>query len=589
MSKKNDSHKTFNVAVVGLSGSEKDRGCLGSGKSCLCNRFVRPFADDYYTDHISVLSQSDFSGRIVNNDHWLYWGEVSKITEEGIELHFSVVEQTEFVDDACFQPFRSGSEPYVKRCSAIKLTSAEKLMYICKNQLGIEKEYEQKYLTDGRFNVDGFICVFDVSEIQGRMLEKNLEQTAMILNNLMKSKKPIVVATTKHDEASEIYVREIERLVNRKEFRGSIPLIETSSHENVNVDLAFVVCAQLHDRAKGRAKLIPYHEAIRFRKEALDYANDAFISLLTVHVTDYRTAWLTVYKTLLQTPEFLNFVDLFGQDAAQAMFKRHVKKLRDDFIACKMQMYIRVLPEILQELLPDLENSDEANWESVKVKIRKHPDFDQYFVINLPHIAWHEIEVQSSNDTRIPWDLLETDEAEECFYDLKRALEGEDRRRELRSEFRQLLQDTVYVTPGKLLNEVRVLFMGRECYDSLHEQDVVEIYEDHQKEITDLARQQFQELLQEHSPLFYHFASLGPRSLITQEDILEITDALSDDIRFKNLDRLDQDRTLIILRHLGFVHGPVREHCPLFPSCFDVLIEQVLPLRAAGYVKILSL
>jgi hypothetical protein len=27
-------------------------------------------------------------------------------------------------------------EPYVKRCAATKLTSAEKFMYICKNQLG---------------------------------------------------------------------------------------------------------------------------------------------------------------------------------------------------------------------------------------------------------------------------------------------------------------------------------------------------------------------------------------------------------------------------------------------------------------------
>lgn len=27
-------------------------------------------------------------------------------------------------------------EPYSKRCTATKLTSAEKLMYICKNQLG---------------------------------------------------------------------------------------------------------------------------------------------------------------------------------------------------------------------------------------------------------------------------------------------------------------------------------------------------------------------------------------------------------------------------------------------------------------------
>lgn len=30
-------------------------------------------------------------------------------------------------------------EPYVKRCAASKITSAEKLMYICKNQLGMLK------------------------------------------------------------------------------------------------------------------------------------------------------------------------------------------------------------------------------------------------------------------------------------------------------------------------------------------------------------------------------------------------------------------------------------------------------------------
>ena len=30
---------------------------MGIGKSCLCNRFVAPLADDFHIDHISVLSQ----------------------------------------------------------------------------------------------------------------------------------------------------------------------------------------------------------------------------------------------------------------------------------------------------------------------------------------------------------------------------------------------------------------------------------------------------------------------------------------------------------------------------------------------------
>lgn len=57
MARKSDNIKTINVAIVGLSGTEKDKGQVGVGKSCLCNRFMRSLNDDYNVDHISVLSQ----------------------------------------------------------------------------------------------------------------------------------------------------------------------------------------------------------------------------------------------------------------------------------------------------------------------------------------------------------------------------------------------------------------------------------------------------------------------------------------------------------------------------------------------------
>ena len=419
---------------------------MGSGKSCLCNRFVRPSADDYHIDHISVLSQSDFSGRIVNNDHWLYWGETSKTTDEGVELHFSIIEQTEFIDDACFQSFKVGkTEPYYKRCATTRVCSAEKLMYICKNQLGIEIEYEQKYLNDGRFNVDGFVCVYDVSEIQGRTLEKNVEHTALILSSLLKTKKPIVLATTKQDEGNDIYLREAERLINRKDFRGYIPMIETSAHENINTDLPFIVCAQMIDRTKGKAKILLYQEAMRYRKEILDFAHETFMALIRMHVTDYRSAWHTCLKKLSTTPEYATFCDLFGQDAAHQAFKRHTKRLKEDFISRKLHMYMRILPEVLTVLVPDLDslgNDDNCDWETVKIVLKDHPDFDQYFVENPPHIAWHEVDLHETNDTRIPLDLLDVPEAERCFIDHRRALEGEDKRKDLRQQFKQLLQET---------------------------------------------------------------------------------------------------------------------------------------------------
>lgn len=116
-----------------------------------------------------MLSVTDFSGRVVNNDHFLYWGYSTKAMEDSPEIGFNLIEQCEFIDDATFQPFKGGKmEPYIKRCASVRVYSAEKLMYICKSQLGIEKEYEQKVMPEGRLNIDGFILCYDVSAVPGK-------------------------------------------------------------------------------------------------------------------------------------------------------------------------------------------------------------------------------------------------------------------------------------------------------------------------------------------------------------------------------------------------------------------------------------
>lgn len=53
------------------------------------------------------------------------------------------------------------------------------------------------------------------------------------------------------------------------------------------------------------------------------------------------------------------------------------------------------------------------------------------------------------------------------------------------------------------------------------------------------------------------------------------------------LDRLDQDRKLMLFQHLGFVHCPIREHCPAFPNCMDALIERIMTgNKALRYVVV---
>ena len=132
---------------------------------------------------------------------------------------------------------------------------------------GIDREYAQKLMPDGKFIVDGFLCVFDVSLVPNRVPEKQTEFVAQILMNLVRTKKPVVLVATKCDEANEIGVREIERLVNRKELKGlNIPVIETSAHEGVNIDAAFFTLAQLIDRTRGRSRVLTFYEAAHSRR-----------------------------------------------------------------------------------------------------------------------------------------------------------------------------------------------------------------------------------------------------------------------------------------------------------------------------------
>ncbi|CAH2987177.1 unnamed protein product [Chilo suppressalis] len=605
MAKKSDNTggKLVTVSIVGLSGTEKDKGQLGVGKSCFCNRFVRTHADDYNVDHISVLSQSDFSGRVVNNDHFLYWGSVSKENDDQ-EYRFEVVEQTEFVDDACFQPFKVGkTEAYIKRCVATKLQSAEKLMYVCKNQLGIEKEYEQKLMPDGKLSVDGFLCVYDVSLVPGRSWEKQNEILAAILQNILKLKKPVVLVTSKNDEMCDQGVREAERLVQRKEFKGSIPIVETSSHDNVNVDQAFILLAQMVEKSKARIKVANYAEALRIRRENLDFVTEAFTQLIRIHVQDHKEMWSAASKRLCHYPEWVKFVQQFGNDGTQVVYRRHIRRLKEERSAKKLRKQLAKLPQVLSRMQLPTEDLQESDWPMVVRQLRSHRDFSVYFsegrAPDSGSESGSELESPLGADTtlrvgeraryqtlgqsqKIPYEILETNEAAVVFKTYLHEAQEEQRNYEWCQQFKRLLEETGYVTPGKQLSEVRVLLMGRECYEALSDEQQQRVYDQHQRQIQRRAKNNLQELLLEHADLFYHFKSISPTGTITQEDIKEITDVLQDDFRYKMLDRMEQDRKLMLFQHLGFVHCPMREHCPAGSNCLDVTLPVILNTRVGS-------
>lgn len=93
-----------------------------------------------------------------------------------------------------------------------------------------------------------------------------------------------------------------------------------------------------------------------------------------------------------------------------------------------------------------------------------------------------------------------------------------------------MLEEMGCVTPGKGLNEVKVLFLGRECFENLPENEIMEIYEIHQRELIQKSKKNFQELLLERADLFYQYRS-SPAGTVTQDDIIDITEALQEDSR----------------------------------------------------------
>lgn len=271
-------------------------------------------------------------------------------------------------------------------------------------------------------------------------------------------------------------------------------MVETSAHENVNVDLAFLVLAQMVDKSKNRMRVVPFGEAARARKDVLDIATEAYQRLVRAQVTDFRALWPSTCKRLAISPDYVHYVELFGQDDAQRLFRRHVKKLKDEHLARKIKGYMDTLPSILHELFPDLPSLGDDDWETVKERIHDHHDFNEYFLECPPEKSgsWAEADLLDSSEMRIPFDVLDTSEAEMVFRNHVNSLQKEQRLQEYRKQFKQLLEETGYVTPGKALSEVQVLFMGRECFEALSESDCLHIYDHHQRDITDKARKSFQ-------------------------------------------------------------------------------------------------
>ena len=71
-------------------------------------------------------------------------------------------------------------------------------------------------------------------------------------------------------------------------------------------------------------------------------------------VVDYHVNWQSASAKLEIHTEFLHYVELFGLARAERLYKQHIVRLREEFIARQQNMYLHRLDAVLHKLLPDL-------------------------------------------------------------------------------------------------------------------------------------------------------------------------------------------------------------------------------------------
>ncbi|KAK0399151.1 hypothetical protein QR680_002921 [Steinernema hermaphroditum] len=588
------------VAVVGLSGPDSIKGAAGVGKSLLCNRFVRPNFGDFYEDHISTLSQTDFGGSpVINSDHWLYWGEGELETEDlmhGKTTHVRVIEQTEFLDDETFDTISSGSlPPYSKRATKTKLESRDKLMYICKEQLGLETDFDQRVLPEGKTNVDAFIVVFDVSPVPHRSLDRQIDVLAPILTNVLKTKKPAFLAATKCDRSDGNGLKALQRLLQRKEFKGvNIPVVEVSALENVNVTELLSLVAHTVDKCRCRPKLLPYSEAVRLHIERRIVIRKCYSNLLRelMPLNEWptkRATWkqLTTRYNLAHHPNFDHFVATFGIKAAQEVYKQYVNEAREHWMQAKLQSHLPRLQHVFAQLI-GMERVCDLEWSQAAALIKAHPLYDEYFqpLGNLANEFDPAVVVDRGEvDSRLPTELLLVTDAHRSFHAYQKAVEKEFRRERQEEDFARLLADCSQVTPGCPLSDVQLFLQGSPAFDCLQFNHAQLVYDRYQSDLIKKAELDFTELLLEQIHLFMEVvlarrsggAHNRPLLGLDEDEMTMIRHILQEDLRYRQLSRLFELRDKMISEYACFISYPLVQNCHAQARCVDVVVHEAFP------------
>ena len=324
---------------------------LGVGKSCFCNRFVRPDSLKLHCHTSRISEQLWRDNTTYNGDHFLYWGAATKRHADGSKTRFQVVEQTEFFDidaDREIVSHRIDGGDYVQRASATHFISRGKIAYkvheeeayaipssLKSNPMRARavQLFPNNEFSEGK-GVSGFICLFDPT-LEGENIKIQFDFLTKLINKLLKTKRKIVVACTKCDEVNEARIQFGANLIAAIPSKKPIPFIQTSAKEGINIEEPFhYIVGQYHKKTKGGRNSpvvrlgLTYSETMESRGKDVAFAVTTFKRLIREKVHLFTAEWDSTWPYLQLDSNCSKAVEVIGLSEARKIFCQRLMELK---------------------------------------------------------------------------------------------------------------------------------------------------------------------------------------------------------------------------------------------------------------------
>ena len=289
----------YTLSVVSVHGS--------AGKSSLCKRLIDSNIDNYRL--FLSAHPSDIADR---TSSWFYWGSIKhRRLDEKREAIFHFVEHS-----SASSSESESFDAYLKRLATLTFRFDDKIPVQTRT-------YPKEKIT-----IDGFLCVYDLSS------DRPLADFLLVLHALLKTRRSILVVTTKNDltDHASTATAEFERSI--RSVLPTVPIVHTSAHEHVNIqsvlELALYTCDEAN-RKSTQVKYQPpsYADGYKNEQSLKHIIQTEYRALLSRHVPELRIGtWEKFYDRWQHHTCVQTFNDMFGKEQAQCLYNEHLDELR---------------------------------------------------------------------------------------------------------------------------------------------------------------------------------------------------------------------------------------------------------------------